>query len=167
MFGGKASVTILPGASAVSDAVELDAPALSELAVSLYFPRPTAISTFHWEGLADGLHRRWRSHRAGGFRGLGHDHHPHRPERVMVEAPVAAGTIVAFGDSITDGAASTPDANHRWPDFLAERLAPLGLSVVNAGISGARLLRTRMGERARPLRPRRRKRAEREGPSWC
>jgi lysophospholipase L1-like esterase len=147
-FGGKASVTIPPGANAVSDPVELDAPALSELAVSLYFPRPTAISTFHWEGLqpasiADGDLTTEPDFEASSttttrivFSG------------VMVEAPAATGTIVAFGDSITDGAASTPNANHRWPDFLAARLAPLGLSVVNAGISGARLLRTRMGESA-------------------
>ncbi len=42
--------------------------------------------------------------------------------RVEVEAPGADGTIVAFGDSITDGAASTADTNRRWPDVLASRL---------------------------------------------
>src|SRR5258708_38448315 len=59
--------------------------------------------------------------------------------------------MVAFGDSITDGAASTPDANHRWPDFLAERLQRAGnsnVAVLNEGISGARVLRDRMGDNA-------------------
>ena len=57
---------------------------------------------------------------------------------------------MTFGDSITDGAASTPDANHRWPDFLAERLvkADPRVAVVNEGISGARVLRDRMGDNA-------------------
>jgi lysophospholipase L1-like esterase len=53
-----------------------------------------------------------------------------------------AGTIVAFGDSITDGRGSTVDANRRWPDRLAERLndqeQPLG--VVDAGMAGNRIL---------------------------
>ena len=58
--------------------------------------------------------------------------------------------MVTFGNSITDGAASTPDANHRWPDFLAERLHAAGakVAVVNQGISGARVLRDRMGDNA-------------------
>ncbi len=57
---------------------------------------------------------------------------------------------MTFGDSITDGAASTPDTNHRWPDFLAERLHAAGadVAVVNQGISGARILRDRMGDNA-------------------
>jgi lysophospholipase L1-like esterase len=42
--------------------------------------------------------------------------------RVEVVASDAAGAIVAFGDSITDGTRSTPDTNNRWPDHLAGRL---------------------------------------------
>lgn len=57
---------------------------------------------------------------------------------VTVQAAPRAGTVVALGDSITDGYQSTPDANHRWPDYLAQRLmakkVPLG--VANEGISG-------------------------------
>ncbi|MCS8642474.1 GDSL-type esterase/lipase family protein, partial [Pseudomonas aeruginosa] len=52
------------------------------------------------------------------------------------------------GDSITDGASASLDRNSRWPDFLAERLAPHGVAVVNAGISGARLLSDGMGASA-------------------
>ena len=64
--------------------------------------------------------------------------------RVEVDAPARAGVIVAFGDSITDGAASTADTNRRWPDLLARRLlssaAPMRHRVVNAGIGGNRVL---------------------------
>jgi lysophospholipase L1-like esterase len=63
------------------------------------------------------------------------------PERRAQEA-AAAATVVAFGDSITDGANSTMDANHRWPDILAGRLEAAGMKigVLNAGIGGNRVL---------------------------
>ncbi len=69
---------------------------------------------------------------------------------ILVDAAPDARAIVTFGDSITDGAASTPDADHRWPDFLAERLQEAGarVAVLNQGISGARVLRDRMGDNA-------------------
>jgi lysophospholipase L1-like esterase len=59
-----------------------------------------------------------------------------------------ARAVVAFGDSITDGNGSTPDSDRRWPDQLAGRLGAGGVAVVNAGISGARLLGDRMGANA-------------------
>jgi lysophospholipase L1-like esterase len=62
---------------------------------------------------------------------------------VDVMAPGDAATIVALGDSITDGSHSTVDANHRWPDILAARLAARGgrkLGVLDAGIGGNRIL---------------------------
>ena len=55
-----------------------------------------------------------------------------------VQAPRAAGTIVTFGDSITDGARSTVDANSRWPDTLASRATRFGIA--NTGIGGNRIL---------------------------
>jgi lysophospholipase L1-like esterase len=58
------------------------------------------------------------------------------------------GTVVALGDSITDGNGSTPDQDRRWPDFLARLTATRGIGVANAGISGARVLADGMGERA-------------------
>ena len=67
---------------------------------------------------------------------------------VLVESAREPVTVVALGDSITDGNGSTPGADHRWPDFLARRLAPQGVAVLNAGISGNRLLRPGMGESA-------------------
>jgi lysophospholipase L1-like esterase len=71
---------------------------------------------------------------------------------VDVAAPKAVGAIVAFGDSITDGTASTLNANARWPDFLARRIAaqtairPMG--VPNLGIGGNRVLIGGTGEGA-------------------
>ena len=63
---------------------------------------------------------------------------------VDVVAPAKNAALVTFGDSITDGYASTPDANHSWPSFLAERLAAnpatAHIAVANQGISGNRVL---------------------------
>jgi lysophospholipase L1-like esterase len=67
--------------------------------------------------------------------------------RVEVVTPVAVGAVVTFGDSITDGTASTPNANRRWPDDLARRLSAgtTTMGVLNVGIGGNRLLSDGMG----------------------
>jgi lysophospholipase L1-like esterase len=68
---------------------------------------------------------------------------------VDVDAATATGVVVAFGDSITDGATSTINAFRSWPDRLAERLAPAGKwAVVNTGIGGNKLLRYGTGPNA-------------------
>ncbi len=70
---------------------------------------------------------------------------------VEVDAPAGAATLVVLGDSITDGVGSTPKANRRWPDLLAERLAARGgraWGVANQGISGNRALGDGAGESA-------------------
>jgi lysophospholipase L1-like esterase len=62
---------------------------------------------------------------------------------VDVTNPSITGTIVATGNSITDGFGATPDSNRRWPDVLARRLLSSNeppKAVVNAGISGNRVL---------------------------
>jgi len=64
---------------------------------------------------------------------------------VSVAASARGASIVALGDSITDGSNTTLDANHRWPDFLARRLQARPelkqVGVLNKGIGGNRLLR--------------------------
>ncbi|MDT4835358.1 GDSL-like Lipase/Acylhydrolase family protein [compost metagenome] len=148
-FGGRSDVTLPPGARLVSDPVDLPLPALSEVAVSLYLPEPSQPAGFHFDArqtlyIADGdlsatarlpaAATSWstRVYVSG----------------LIVETPQAPVTVVALGDSITDGNGSTPGAHTRWPDALAERLAPRGVGVLNAGISGGRLLKDGMGRAA-------------------
>jgi lysophospholipase L1-like esterase len=146
-FGGQTSVTIPPGAPMLSDPIEWQVPDFSQLSVSLHLPHPTPPSTFHWEGLQTAYVAAGDATAAAEL-----DVQSELPVRVFlggiqVEA-ADAGVVVALGDSITDGAASTPGTDRRWPDFLARRLAADNLAVVNAGISGGRVLRDRMGVNA-------------------
>jgi hypothetical protein len=142
-FAGAASTTVPPGAPMLSDPVALPTRALARLRISLFLPAETGLCTCHANGneaprVADGD-------------ATGRDIPPGPPadyraflSGVEVEAAQPARVIVAFGDSITDGARSTQGKNARWPDRLAERLAakypgrPIG--VVNAGIGGNRVL---------------------------
>jgi lysophospholipase L1-like esterase len=143
-FGGKPQVTLTPGGMAISDPVPLRAVALSDLLISLYVPGPTGPVTGHpfatqANFLATG--DRTTASSSGGFTGIqcwmfvsGVD---------VQGAGRYGGSVVALGDSITDGYLSTLGANHRWPDDLARRLNSLPgptLSVVNAGLVGNRLL---------------------------
>lgn len=140
-FGGQARVSILPGATVTSDPVALAVPPLATLAVTTCLPAPTAIATFHW-GAWQTTQLTTRSGTGSGTSTFGGRLFL---SAVMVEAPRPARTVVALGDSITDGNGSTPDANRRWPDILAQRLAPHGIAVANAGIAGNRLARDGMG----------------------
>jgi lysophospholipase L1-like esterase len=101
--------------------------------VTTQLPAPTNVTSFHW-GAQQTMHIDGAN--VGGRLFL---------SAVLVESAQPARTVVALGDSITDGNGSTPDADRRWPDVLAERLAPHGIAVANAGISGGRLARDGMG----------------------
>ena len=144
-FGGAASVTIAPGASALSDPVDLEVPALSDLAVSLYLPRETAATTSH----ALALQTSYVS-RAGDASAAARfpvdariDSWPFLAGVDVLAAGPKASTVVVFGDSLVDGDGSSPDANRRLSDVLAARLQAAGanVGVLDEGIIGNRLLR--------------------------
>ncbi|MEL7551488.1 SGNH/GDSL hydrolase family protein [Pseudomonas protegens] len=151
-FGGQEAATILPGASLVSDPVTLPVPALSPVAVSLYLPSVTPINTFHWDGRQTGWIVSGDQTQASTLRMMDRAKQSTtaRPllTGIQVEAGQAARAVAVIGDSITDGATASLDKDSRWTDFLAARLAPHGVAVVNAGISGARLLSDGMGVNA-------------------
>ena len=139
-FGGRDTISIPPDAEAISDPVPLEVPAGSDLAISLYLPKPSAGAGIHYgarqtsylaAGDATGAAALPDATKIGFWAFL-----------AAVDAAAPAATLVAFGDSITDGARGADDANHRWPDFLAARLAAAGikLGVLNAGIGGNRIL---------------------------
>jgi lysophospholipase L1-like esterase len=144
-FGGQASITVPVGAQVYSDPVRLRVAALRSLAVSLYLPVPTGPTTWHAEAAQT-------TYIASGDRtaDVGASAFTSTVDSwfyltgVSALAPGDASAVVCLGDSITDGAFSTVNANHRYPDFLAQRVLrrpDLGqLSVLNAGIGGNRIL---------------------------
>ena len=159
-FEGQSKITLAPGAGVYSDAIDFSVRAFQRLAVSIDVVSAEEIST-HAVGLAANFYA--TGHRAKSESGEGFTLLPTRAQGVVsypvywvaavdVKSTATSGTIVALGDSITDGRCSTtddqgnvvPDLAQRWTDVLAERLASMPPSypkaVVNAGISGNRIL---------------------------
>src|SRR6266850_3494587 len=145
-FSGKPTITMPANAVIYSDPVNLTVPPLSDLAIDLYLPGTTnAAATLTMHG---GAFQTSYISETGNYVGkatlpaVGTTRSWFLLSRVDVVSPESTGAIVAFGDSITDGAQSTPDTNNRWPDHLARRLQSQGIKmgVLNAGIGGNRVL---------------------------
>lgn len=159
-FAGQSAVTLAPQAGIYSDAIDFPVRAFQRLAVSLDVVSASEIST-HALGLATNYYA--SGHEAKSESGTQFKPLPTLAQGLVsfpvywvaaldVKSTSTRGTIVALGDSITDGRCSTtdadgkvvPDSYQRWPDVLADRLAPLSASypktVVNAGIAGNRVL---------------------------
>ncbi|MGX9774942.1 SGNH/GDSL hydrolase family protein [Janthinobacterium aestuarii] len=150
-FSGQPAASVAPGAPLVSDPVDLSVPDLARLTVSIHLPQASPVSTFHW----DGRETAWiapqdqtRTARIDDAPGMQTTTARLLLSAIQVEAAPGAQTVAILGDSITDGATASLGMDARWPDFLAKRLAPHGVAVINAGISGARLLSDGMGDNA-------------------
>lgn len=149
-FSGRASISIPAGALVLSDPVKLAVPASTDLAVSLFFPQSTREDTVHPLALQTSY-----VSGAGDFTAAASIPSATKIQTwpfltgVDVIASGKTSAIVALGDSITDGYDSTPDTNRRWPNFLAQRLFSRNKrsvpAVLNAGISGNRVLRDNGG----------------------
>ena len=161
-FDGKPSLTLAPGEERWSDPVKLDVPQHADVAISVFLPdegyKPEA---HHGTGLkptflsAPGDHTGQATlpAPAGGRGGAGRGRGPGGGgagnivlfvSDLQVMAPAKTKVIVAFGDSITDGAVSQNDGNASWPDVLSKRLPKLPdgtpVSVINMGIGSNRLV---------------------------
>ena len=146
-FRGRSTTTVPARSMVTSDPVALDVPALSDLAVSLFFPGTTAATTSHALALQTSYVSTDTGNFTAGARFPAADSITSWPflTGVDIEASQNGVAIVAFGSSTTDGDGSTPGANRRWPDVLAERLQRSAVrkgevGVLNQGIIGNRLL---------------------------
>jgi lysophospholipase L1-like esterase len=145
LFNGNASAMIPAGAEYLSDAVLMTVPPLSDVTITMLIERAPHSITSH-----DGA-------RATSFLVSGNhvlDDHLTSPESfthwyflagIEVQGISNVGSVVALGDSITDGHAATTDANDRWPDVLASKLSKVHFGVVNRGIGGNRVLADGLG----------------------
>ncbi|QJE02614.1 SGNH/GDSL hydrolase family protein [Massilia forsythiae] len=153
-FNGKAGATMAAGATLSSDALDFPLPPFAGLALSLYLPGAVQAASVHDAAFQTSYVSATGDHAGAAAMAV---------QRTLYSWPLlaeidAAGpapgsataapasALVALGDSLTDGARSSGNADRRWPDYLARRLAaqrPAGwapVGVVNRGISGNRLL---------------------------
>ncbi|WP_151768452.1 SGNH/GDSL hydrolase family protein [Acinetobacter oleivorans] len=148
-FSGKLKAQILPGKQLISDPIQLPVPDHAQLMVNSFIQKPTTFKTFHW----DAKQTSWiiagnqttnlntpSSAKTTTARLL--------LSAIEVKPKHKAHVVAVIGDSITDGATATLDANTRWTDFLAKRLSNHQVAVINSGISGNRLLTDGMGDSA-------------------
>ena len=149
-FGGKPTVRVSPDSDVVSDPVPLSVVDGDNLSVSIFVEGTTPNASYHsgarqrsYMTAADGGDRAAQLD-AAGFTAITNSWW--FLDAVSVETREEIGAVVALGDSITEGANSTSNTNHRWPDYLAARLSavgnPVGVrGVVNEGISGNSVLK--------------------------
>jgi lysophospholipase L1-like esterase len=158
-FGGSRSIVLPPGAAALTDPVAMATPAAANLAISIYLPlQQISDVTVHSSAQQDNFIQSGNHVRDASLAEATVTPSWFFLKGVDVEPVDAhAAAIVAFGDSITDGAASTENANHRWTDYLAARLqsnpasAHLDtgrLAVLDEGIGGNCVLIHRVGQNA-------------------
>ncbi|HET6552807.1 MAG TPA: SGNH/GDSL hydrolase family protein [Dyella sp.] len=142
-FGGHARLQLPPGGEADSDPIPLKLLAHKPYAISMFMGRAQKLQAWHRVASqtsfvsAPGDHVQDVS--ADAFKGR-FTQFAWITSLAVARAP--AGSVLAIGDSITDGMRSTLDSNRRWPDVLSGRLAGNddAPAVLNAGISGNRLL---------------------------
>ena len=151
-FAGAPTAVLPAGTPLLTDPIDLAVDELATLSVSLYFSGDTGACTCHATGMQATFVSAPGDHTAGTFAPAETIQARAFLSGVEVLTEDAAGVVVAFGDSITDGIGSTPGANRRWPDVLAERLAARrrggAFGVINHGISGNRVLGDGAGESA-------------------
>jgi len=148
-FGGAPSVTIPAGAEYDSDPVAFPAAPGGDIAVTFHLPQAPAQETGHPGSRSTSFYLHGNHVGDTDLAGAKTVDHWYQLSGISVAAPADAHTIVALGDSITDGHASTTNGNDRWPDVLAARLradrATADVGVVNAGIGGNRVLLDGLG----------------------
>jgi lysophospholipase L1-like esterase len=159
LFAGIPDVTIPPGAEILSDPIAYPLAALSDVAISFHLDAPPSQQTSHPGSRSTTYYVHGdvvSSERLGETKltdpqltAPKHVDHWYQLTAIDVEAPPSAASIVALGDSITDGHASTTNGNDRWTDVLAARLqaepATRNIGVSNQGIGGNHLLTDGLG----------------------
>jgi lysophospholipase L1-like esterase len=148
-FAGKPDVTIPPGAEFISDPVEMTVAPLSDVAVTFHLDEPPSPETGHPGSRSTTYYVHGDHVSDADFPDAKHIEHWYQLTEIDVPAKKGAGVVVALGDSITDGHASTTNGNDRWTDELAKRLQAAkktrNIGVSNQGIGGNHMLTDGLG----------------------
>lgn len=152
-FGGNRAVVIHPGSSVVSDPVTIELRSFARLAISYHSDGFIPIETHHFEAQQTAFISVPGDFTSAGEMIVQQTTTSHYLlSAIYVKSSTASRTVICFGDSITDGYGSSIDADRRWPDIFAERLAAIDgaeeIAVINQGIGGNRLLNSCRGSRA-------------------
>ncbi len=152
-FGGSSTVNIPQGAAIFSDPVALEVAPLADVAVSFYLPpQIMRAETYHGFADQDNFISMGDTASAAEMTQAATISSWYFFDGIDVAANPGSYSIVTLGDSITDGAHSTQNANHRWPDYLAARLQAdpklKNVGVLNVGIGGNRVLNETTGPSA-------------------
>jgi lysophospholipase L1-like esterase len=151
-FSGGTDVTVPPGAEFVSDPLNVAVAALSDLAVTFHLDAPPDRQTSHPGSRATSYFVLGDLVAAANLPDAKHVDHWYQVSEIDVLAAPIAESIVALGDSITDGHGATTNGNDRWTDVLAQRLqaspATRNIGVSNQGIGGNHLLTDGLGPNA-------------------
>lgn len=151
-FGGADTVSVAPGAEAISDALDFAFEDGEQLAISFHVPGDSGPLTWHAVSFslnfvgppgvdvtADPAGAAFAAQPGLGWFFI---------SGIDVYAPDSPGSIVTIGDSITDGAYEVPETDTRWPDLFDARLDALGIGmgVLNQGINSNTVTRAAVGE---------------------
>ena len=147
-FHGATSVSIPAGAEYLSDPIPMSASPLSDVVITIMIERTPDTLTFHAGSRATSFLLPGNHLEDAAFEAPQTFAHWYFVAGLEVETRQNAASIVTLGDSITDGHGATTDANDRWPDILAQQLAPRHLGIVNQGIGGNRILEDGLGPNA-------------------
>lgn len=150
-FGGQRSVTVAANSVALSDPVYVTVPAGTNLAVSIHIVASGGYTTYHELGQRLGYFAAGDHTADASIPGGAITYGQYMLSGIEAYEPNGAVSLVALGDSLTDGYGSTFGTNHRWTDYLASRLQNSTLNYVavsNQGISGNKLLTDGIGPSA-------------------
>jgi lysophospholipase L1-like esterase len=151
-FAGSSDVTVPPGAEFVSDPLEFAVTPLADVAVTFYLELPPARETGHPGSRATSYYEHGNAVSAANLTEAKHVDHWYQISEIDVQGAPGAATVVALGDSITDGHGATTNGNDRWTDVLAQRLQgsteTRNIGVSNQGIGGNHLLTDGLGPNA-------------------
>ena len=152
-FGGRPKVDIPAGAPAISDAIDLAIKPLAEISISVYLPASTAVTEWHRGAQQDSYisgpgdltsKRELRDSEAKAVW--------YFIAGVEMWEPETTTSVVAFGDSITEGSNNPKSPYSDYPDQLASRLSSMQtkppIAVINEGIGGNRILHDAAGTSA-------------------
>ena len=151
-FAGNLDVVVPPGAEFVSDPLDFAAPPLSDIAVTFHLDAPPTIETGHPGSRATSYYVHGDQVSATSLTDPKHIDHWYQLAGIDVPAAPEAASVVALGDSITDGHGATTNGNDRWTDVLAASLQNSpnthNIGLVNEGIGGNHLLTDGLGPNA-------------------